>query len=102
MERKRYYVSVQSKSIMENQGEAAYELEIEATPEEVEQLTVMFENQEDFELDTFFRAHYIAVPYHHDNANDFYDGALKAIYEKLHALGTEETKKHIDSMHVFE
>jgi hypothetical protein len=102
MDRKRYYISVQSKTIMENQGDAAYELEIEATPEEIEQLKEMFEDEEDFELETFFRAHYLAVPYHLDASNDLYDQSLRAIYEKLHALGTEETKKHIESMHVLE
>ncbi len=56
MERNKYYVSVQSRSIMSNQGDAAYELEIEATDEEIKQLQELFEVEEDFEIDTFLES----------------------------------------------
>ncbi|MCZ8521859.1 MULTISPECIES: hypothetical protein [Paenibacillus] len=100
MERKKYYVSVQSKTIMENQGDAAYELEIEATEEQILQLLDLFEEEEDFELDTFIRAQIPGVPYHHDSANDGYDIVLKDIYRTIHNLGTEETKQHIEKMQI--
>lgn len=100
MEREKYYISVQSRTIMKNQGDATYELEIVATPEEILQLENLFETQEDFELETFVRAHYPAVQYHHDNSNDGYDMVLKEIYQKLYSLGTQETKKHIESMNI--
>lgn len=102
MEKQKYYVSVQSRTIMHHQGDASYELEIEATPEEITQLEDLFEDKEDYELDTFVRAHAPAIPYHHDNANDGYDLALKAIYQKLYALGTQETKNHIKSMNILD
>lgn len=100
MERKKYYVSVVSKTIMEKQGDAAYELEIEATDEEIDQLKDLFEEEEDFEIDSFWRAHAAGVPYHHDNANDGYDFVLKEIYRKLYALGTQETKEVIHNMNI--
>jgi hypothetical protein len=100
MEREKYYVSVQSRTIMKNQGESAYELEIEATPEEILQLQAIFEVEEDYELASFTRAHYPGIPYHHDNANDGYDMALKEIYKTLHTLGTRETKEHIERMNI--
>ncbi|MED4600835.1 hypothetical protein P9314_08970 [Paenibacillus validus] len=100
MERNKYYVSVQSRSIMSNQGDAAYELEIEATDEEIKQLQELFEVEEDFEIDTFWRAHAAGIPYHYDQANVGYDMALQEIYRKIHALGTKETKDQIEKMQI--
>ncbi|MEK8128795.1 hypothetical protein WMW72_12850 [Paenibacillus filicis] len=100
MEKKKYYVSVQSRTIMQNQGDAAYELEIEATDEQVLQLQELFEEEEDFDIDSFIRVHSPSVPYHHDEANDGYDIVLTEIYRTLHHLGTEETKQHIESMQI--
>lgn len=98
MERKTYYVSVQSKTVMENQGDAAYEMEINATEEDLLRLEELFEEEEDYELGTYVRAHNPTVPYHHDRENDGYDAVLKEVYRTLHELGTAQTKKHIEGM----
>ncbi|TVY10379.1 hypothetical protein [Paenibacillus cremeus] len=98
--KRRYYVSVQSRTIMENQGDAAYELEIDATPEQIDRLRDLFDEKEDYEQDSFIRAHAPGIPYHHDAPNDGYDASLQTIYETLHDLGTKETKDHIESMQV--
>ncbi|RUS47925.1 hypothetical protein [Cohnella sp. AR92] len=100
MDNKHYYVSVQSKTIMHNQGDAPYELEIVASEEEVDKLKDLFAELDEYDQDTFFRAHYPGIPYHHDSQNDRYDYALKQIYGLLNRLGTEETKSHIDSMNL--
>lgn len=100
MEKRKYYVSVQSKTILANQGEAAYELEIEATPEDLAKLHALFEDQYYSETDNFLRVHAAGVPYHFDASNDAYDMALHDIYSLIYELGTEQTKKHIESMHV--
>jgi hypothetical protein len=98
MERQKYYVSVQSRTIMENQGDASYELDIIATPEDVEKLVKLFESLEDTDDASFVRTHIPAVPYHHDDVNDNYDSYLNQIYQTLYTVGTEETKAHISSM----
>lgn len=98
MRKQRYYVSVQAGTVMLNQGDAAYELEIEATEEEVLALQKLFEQLNASEFDTFIRAHIPAVPYHYDRENDVYDAHLKKIYELIYQLGTKETKEHIKSM----
>lgn len=100
MEKRRYYISVHAKSILENQGEAAYELEMDATPEEAQKLKVLFDELEDFDTATYFRAHIPAIPYHHDSENDGYDYSLKEIYNLIYHLGTEETKAQILSMNI--
>lgn len=100
MDKKRYYISVQSRTIMENQGDAAYELEIEATVEDLKQLEDLFEMVDDFDIQTYFRAHYPGIAYHHDSENDGYDYYLKETYRTLYHLGTNETKDHIASMNI--
>lgn len=98
MDKRTYYVSVQAESIMAEQGDSAYEFEIEATDREVGILQEMFEELDDADNVTAIRAHIPYVQYHDDPENDAYDVQLQAIYRKLHELGTAETKHHIESM----
>ncbi|MCC3377136.1 hypothetical protein [Cohnella sp. REN36] len=98
MEKKRYFISVQARTIMLNQGDAAYELEIQATDDEVDKLNELFESLEEFDQSTYFRAHYPGIPYHHDKANDGYDYFLREIYNTLYDLGTDETRQHISAI----
>ncbi|WP_274648728.1 hypothetical protein [Paenibacillus humicola] len=100
MDKRKYYVSVQARTVLMNQGDAAYELEIEATPEDIRRLNDLFESVETFETQTYFRAQVPGLAYHHDSENDAYDEHLKLTYELLYELGTEETKAHIRSMNI--
>lgn len=100
MEKQRYYVSVQAKTIMAEQGEAPYELVIDATYEELQKLNELFESLNDFDEKTFIRVHIPAIPYHHDSENDGYDYYLKEIYHLIHQIGTEETRNQIESMNI--
>lgn len=100
MDKTKYYVSVQAGTILENQGDATYEFEIEATPEEILKLEELFEERLDVEDDNYIRAHIPGVPYHHDSPNDQYDRSLNNIYSLIYELGTADTKKHIESMHI--
>ncbi|MCP1310417.1 hypothetical protein [Paenibacillus tyrfis] len=102
MDKRNYYVSVQSKTIMQHQGDAAYELEIEATPEEIIKLKELFEDMEYAEEQTFPRTLVPGIPYHHDEENDVYDIYLKNVYQTLYSLGTDETKKHVQTMNVLD
>jgi hypothetical protein len=100
MEKKRYYISVQADTILAGQGEAAYEFEIDATPEQIEKLQELFEDKSDSADGTFLKAHTPAIPYHHDVENDAYDNYLREIYSMIHELGTPETRRHIEEMGV--
>lgn len=97
-EKKTYYVSVLARTILEGKGDAAYEFEIVASEEEIEQLKELFDGLESSEQQTYFQAHYLGYPYHQDTANDVYDRDLKAIYRMLRELGTPETRSHIDTI----
>ncbi|MGE5704631.1 MAG: hypothetical protein ACM32O_19045 [Clostridia bacterium] len=100
MAKKRYYVSVQSGTIMENQGDASYELEIDATPEEKYVLDQLLQDKAVNDFESFVTVHIPAIPYHNDEANDDYDRCLQQIYRKIHELGTDETKRHIETMNI--
>ncbi|TMV46674.1 hypothetical protein FE783_25535 [Paenibacillus mesophilus] len=98
MEKKTYYVSVQAGSVLENEGDTAYEFEIVATEQDVEDLMERFGMLSDADNSSAFRAHLPGVPYHQDSVHDSYDETLTDIYRKLYDLGTEETKKTITGM----
>lgn len=97
MEKKKYFVSVQSRSIMLEQGQAPYELEIEATESEVQDLQLLFEEFEESDHATFFRTAIPGLPYHHDLENDDYDQMLKQCYERIYQLGNNETRAHLSA-----
>ncbi len=98
MEKSKYYISVQAGTIMENQGDSAYEFEIEATAEDLDKLQKLFETKMEYEEGTYIRSHLPGIPYHHDSDNDLHDDALKEIYSMLNKLGTKETSDYIAKM----
>ncbi|GAB6989697.1 hypothetical protein [Paenibacillus pini] len=98
MEKNKYFVSVQAKSIMLQQGDAAYELEIFANDEEINKIKGLFDSLENLDNDCLLRTPNPGMPYHHDNPNDKYDHYLQEIYETLHELGTDETKHFVSSI----
>lgn len=99
---KRYYVSVQAGTILENKGEAAYELEIDATDYEVQILKNLLDDMHNADYHSFWRSHVLAVPYHFDEENDQYDNTLCQIYKLLYRNGTDETKSHIKTMNIID
>lgn len=102
MEKKTYYVSVQAKTVMENQGDGAYELDIEATPEEVRQLRELFESTSEADFMNYVRVHNPELLEEEVISNELVDRHLTEIYRLLEKLGTPETKAHIRSMNVLE
>lgn len=102
MDKRRYYVSVQSRTIMESEGDSSYEFVIEATPEEITELRGLFDSMYHFDMETYYRMHYPGIPEHYDRDNDYFERDLKDIYQLLYRIGTQETKDHIASMNVLE
>ncbi|MEK5645711.1 hypothetical protein BK138_32365 [Paenibacillus rhizosphaerae] len=98
MNKKKYYISVQSKSIFQQQGEAPYELEIEATEQQVIKLRNLFDKMEECDIDSMIRTPTPGIPYHHDHPNDSYDYYLKQIYQMIYDLGTIDTQQHVSSI----
>jgi hypothetical protein len=101
LDKKNYYVTVGSSEILEPQETIGnFDFEILATEEEIDQLQELFEESEDAQDDTFFRAHIPIRLYHNDKENDTADYYLSQIYSKLYELGTDETKAHIKNMNI--
>jgi len=99
---KTFYVSVQAGQILEDQGAAAYELEIHANEDQVNALRELFEELSSMdEAQTF---HFAGSPFSPDNdeaLNGATDDIIGRIYRLLHECGTSETKRHIESMGLF-
>ena len=96
MEKLTYYVSVQAGTILEEQGDAAYEFVIQATPKEADQLQELLDLKQESEDETFWRGIMPAVPYHEDQANDEYDDSLRGVFERVYRLGTQQTKEFME------
>ncbi|PYI54587.1 hypothetical protein [Paenibacillus flagellatus] len=98
MEKKTYYVSVQAGTVLENEGDAAYEFEIQATEAELDDLVESFELLSDLDNDSAARALNPFEDYSQDEENDNYDITLTQIYRKLYDMGTEQTRRTIAGM----
>lgn len=101
-ERKPYYVSVGAGQILEDPGAAAYELDIRANEEELNKLQELFE--EYASMDEAEAFHFGRHPFgsaSQSRMNAGIEDITTRIYKLLHELGSEQTKSHIDSMHLF-
>jgi hypothetical protein len=97
-----YYVSVQAGTVNAGKGDAAFEFEIEATPEEIRELENLFAGAREADRRAYFRAHVPFLEYWHDKPNDDMDRTLEDVYRMIHRLGTPETKRHIEAMGVLD
>jgi len=96
-----YYVSVQAGTVNAGKGDAAFEFEIEATPEEIRELENLFAELADAEESALVRfVGWRSVS--EREAGEATDAHLRDIYRLLYELGTEETKRHIESMNIME
>ncbi|AQT86021.1 hypothetical protein ERICIV_01316 [Paenibacillus larvae subsp. larvae] len=100
VDKKKYYLTVASGDIVENKEDTNYDFEIYASPQELDQLQVLFEELYSADISTHFRALIPFKEYHSDEENDRYDRGLKNIYELVHRLGTKETKETIEHMNI--
>jgi hypothetical protein len=98
-DRKTYYVAVGAGQVLEDQEAAAFEFAIQANEKELGKLQELFEHTTDADEDaTFSVSGWPTVSDRPDHTE--YDSHIKEIYRMLHRLGTEETKRHIESMKI--
>ncbi len=101
-DKRSYYVSVQSSSMVKHIGDMSFEFEVKATEQEAMGLQKLLDHKDQAENTTFYRAHVPFLPYHSDASNDAYDERILAVYRKLHELGTPETRAAIEAMGILE
>jgi rubrerythrin len=102
MEKKTYYVTVQSGEIMDDPTAFNYDFVIEASEEEYDQLKELFEDTADAEEATYTHSFSVSLSTYYNEENTTYDNSLREIYKKLHELGTIETKRHIETMNILD
>lgn len=98
-DRKTYYVSVGAGQVLEDKEAAPFELVIRANEEELNKLQELFEETSSTDEAGAFT--FDRNPLVSDSPEDeTYDGLIRDVYRMLHELGTEETKRHIESMNI--
>lgn len=102
MDKKTYYVTVQTGEIMEDPTAFSWDFVIQANDEEHDQLQELFEDTADAELATYSHTYTLSLSTYYNEENTTYDNSLREIYKKLHELGSPETKQHIESMHILD
>ncbi|MNP57266.1 hypothetical protein D3C76_1520770 [compost metagenome] len=95
MEKRTYYVSVQGRSLLDNQDEASYEWVIHATESEADTISHMLEQIGETEDSEFlaFTYPWPDTPEEWVNAN--YSSLMNDLYHEIYRLGSEETKQQV-------
>lgn len=100
--RKKYYVYIPNGQITQDRESSPWNFEIEATDNEIIQLRELFDHNYSVGEDNFYRAHVPYLQYHYDRENDEQDITLQKIYEMIYMLGSDEGKRHIESMGILQ
>lgn len=99
MKKETYYVTVDGTIHTEKLlDDAPYDFEVQATDEEIKNLQDLFQRTYDNEWDTYLEAH---LPYRTEQRQKEsldVDKNVKEIYSAIYQLGTDETKKSIESL----
>lgn len=90
-----YYVSVQGRSLLEDQGAAAYEWSIVATPEEADQVSHLLEQLDEKETSSFLAFTYPWPDSPEEEVNASYQSVVDALYREIFRLGTPETREQL-------
>ncbi|WP_127589543.1 hypothetical protein [Paenibacillus lautus] len=97
MNKSTYYVSVQSRSVLTEQGASAYEWEIEATPEEADQVRIELDMmQEKDEEMTGYLFPWPDTP--QQNSNALFQSSLDKVYRTIYQLGTPATRQQMEEL----
>ena len=96
MEKSTYYVSVQSRSVLAEQGASPYEWEIQASPVEAGQLQSELELLQEKEEEAFLG---YVFPWPDDpeaRVNAGFQSSLDRVYRTIYDLGTAETRTQME------
>ncbi|MGM8216524.1 hydrolase [Bacillaceae bacterium W0354] len=101
MDKRKFYVCVETQEISELKAGNNDQFVIYGGPEDIIKLRECFDEMQDAEYSTFWRAHVPFKEYHHDEDNDSYDECLLRAYKMIYNLGDQETRNHIEQMPFF-
>ena len=95
-----YYIQVSGGEIVQDPSVNNWEFEVIATEDEIDELRERFHELQEAEVKTARRSATPILLYHFDAENDIYDEILIGIYQHIHSIGTDKTRKHIESMNI--
>ncbi|ELK45968.1 hydrolase [Halobacillus sp. ACCC02827] len=102
MDRNKYYINIGTREISLNHDANNDDFIIYATEEEVIGLREIFDEINNADNRSFYRAHIPFMPYHKDEDNDETDVDMKKAFQRIHELGDDQTKDHIVQMGVLD
>lgn len=88
-----YYVSLQGRSLLEDQQATAYEWSIEADEEEADQVRRLLERLGEQEVHSFLAFTFPWPDTPEQAVNAAYQDTVDALYKLIYRLGTPETRK---------
>jgi hypothetical protein len=100
MDKKRYAVSVQARTINETDADSSNPIEILATQKEVDELNLLFRAEDQVDEKSAAHMPISAMEYENQGNNDEYDMNLIKIYQAIYQLGTLKTREHIEAMNI--
>lgn len=98
MDKSRYYVSVQSRSVLTEQGASSYEWEIEATPGEADQVRMELDLMQEKEEEAFPGYVFPWPDTPEQSTNALFQDSLDRVYMTIYRLGTPETKTQMQQL----
>ncbi|GAA0465022.1 hydrolase [Alkalibacillus silvisoli] len=101
MDKRKFYISVESGEISEYKAGDNDDFIIYGDPDEIIALRECMDNLKGAEGGTGFRAIIPFREYHNDDENDLYDYQLMKSYKMIYNLGDDTTKRHIETMPFF-
>lgn len=102
MDKKTYYINVGTGEVLEDKEALNFEFEISATDEEIDKLQELFEETDNSSQGSYATSWLPWKVYYSNEANQEYDYYLTEVYRTLHKLGSEQTRRHIESMNILE
>jgi lipopolysaccharide export system protein LptA len=100
MDKQRYAVSVQARTINQTDADSSNPIEILATQEEVDELNQLFKLEDQVDVASFAHMPVSALEYENQGNNKEYDTNLIKIYKAIYQLGTLKTREHIEAMNI--
>lgn len=98
-----YFVDISSGDILQDPNQnASPNFRIFATPTEVNELKMLFNDNYDDDMSTMRRAQVPFRQYHNSPEDDQYDQSMRNIYSKIYLLGDEEARLHITKIGILE
>lgn len=101
-EKNTYYIDLVSGDILGQMLDENPSFKVYATDDELAELKQCLEDHRKDDMEAFARAHVPYLLYHHDQANDKYDAAMKKLYTLIYQLGDEAARKHIEDTGLLE